>query len=67
MDKNNCCGYTYTLGNSKELSDLMTNIMSQDIQMLGNNAFSQVHRHFTSEIMSRKYSDYYIKVLKENR
>ena len=67
IDSSSCCGYIYPLGNSKELSIIMDCILEKNLRELGNNAYNQVKSHFTSEIMSKKYSEYYNEIMLNKR
>lgn len=66
MDGFDKCGYSYQLGNENELADCIKCILNDDIKTLGHNAFCIVHNNFSDAIMSKNYSQYYIRMLKEN-
>ena len=62
LDEEKCCGFVYSLGNEEELSELMDRMFSEDLEFIGGNAYNRVHKCFTSEIMSKKYSTLYRRI-----
>lgn len=61
------CGHSYKLGNVKQLSNLMDQMLDEDLIWRGERSYKAVMENFTAEGMSRRYQNLYLKVLNREK
>ena len=58
------CGHSYKLGNVKQLSVLMDQMMEENLFEMGERSYTAVMDNFTAEGMSKRYQNLYLKMVK---
>ena len=58
------CGHSYKLGNVKQLSGLMDQMMDENLFEMGERSYTAVMDNFTAEGMSKRYQNLYLKMVK---
>lgn len=61
------CGHSYKLGNVEQLSNLMDQMLDEDLIKSGERSYKAVMENFTAEGMSRRYQNLYLKVLNREK
>ena len=61
------CGYFYKLGNVGQLSKLMEQMMDENLFEMGERSYTAVMENFTAEGMSKRYQDFYVKLMNKGR
>lgn len=57
------CGHSYKLGNAKQLSALMDQMMDENLFEMGERSYTAVMENFTAEGMSKRYQNLYLKLM----
>lgn len=65
LENDSICGYSYRLGDEKELSEKMDLIVNDNINEMGEHSYKVVMNHFTAEGMSKKYQEFYQNLMKK--
>lgn len=53
------CGHSYELGNLEQLSDIMDEMLDENLLEMGERSYSAVMENFTAEGMSKRYQKFY--------
>lgn len=61
------CGHSYKLGNVEQLSNLMDQMLDEDLIKSGERSYKAVMENFTAKGMSRRYQNLYLKVLNREK
>lgn len=59
------CGHSYILGNVAQLTNLLEQMLDENIFDMGEKSYEAVMQNFTAEGMSRRYQELYNKVAKK--
>ena len=59
------CGHSYILGNVAQLTDLLGQMLDENLIDIGERSYEAVMQNFTSEGMSRRYQELYNNVVKK--
>lgn len=59
------CGHSYILGNVAQLTDLLEQMLDENLIDMGERSYEAVMQNFTAEGMSRRYQELYSKVVKK--
>lgn len=65
LETDSKCGHSYELGNIEQLSDLMNQMLGENLLEMGERSHMAVMENFTAEGMSRRYQNLYLKILKK--
>ena len=57
------CGHFYELGNVEQLSNLMDQMVDEDLFGMGERSYTAVMENFTAEGMSKQYQNLYLKMV----
>lgn len=60
------CGHSYVLGNVAQLTNLLEQMLDENLFDMGERSYEVVMDNFTAAGMSRQYQDLYIKIIKNN-
>ena len=61
------CGHSYKLGNVRQLSSLMDQMLGENLIKMGERSYKTVMESFTAEGMSKKYQNAYIEMMNNRR
>lgn len=61
------CGHSYKLGDVKQLSSLMDQMMDEDLVKSGERSYKAVMDNFTADGMSKRYQSLYLEVLNRGK
>lgn len=59
------CGHSYTLGNTKQLTELMDQMISENLLEMGERSYKAVMDNFTAEGMSNRYQNMYLSLVEK--
>ncbi|WP_279138919.1 glycosyltransferase [Faecalicoccus pleomorphus] len=63
LETNPDCGHLYKLGNVEQLSNLMDQMLGENLFEMGERSHTAVMEHFTAEGMSEQYQNLYLKLI----
>lgn len=59
------CGHSYILGNTKQLTELMDQMISENLLEMGERSYKAVMDNFTAEGMSNRYQNLYLSLVEK--
>ena len=65
LEVNISCGHSYILGNLAQLTNLLEQMLDENLFDMGEKSYEAVMQNFTAEGMSRRYQELYNKVAKK--
>ena len=63
LETNLKCGHSYKLGNVEQLSNLMDQMLDENLSEMGDKSYTAVMENFTAEGMSEQYQNLYLKLM----
>lgn len=66
LEANPKCGHSYELGNLEQLSDIMDQMLDENLLEMGERSYSAVMENFTAEGMSKRYQSLYLKLMRKD-